>query len=407
VNWKLSTLCPIALIAFGVLLLSGTIPSQNSVNSFGVAAAHAAGDAVMVKEWKIPMLTVLTGPVAFAGLPAKWGAQYAVEEINAAGGIRGVPVRLTAYDTAMDNAKAVQMMARVAPGSLVVLGPLDGRGSTAIAQQLVDNKICALDSNTNAIMLNSSRPYSVAYMQDSGKGSIVGSKRWFQAEPWIKSVAMFYDPTDPASTSTVEMYEAGIRPTGARVVRIEIGASELDFGPPVLKALNQKVDGFYSSYLTQNHVAIARELYNRGITKGTELLGGMAGDGPELFTSGKGYLENSYFWENINPVDTSPRFQKLAAAFKKDFKGQSPNNPVIQFYDSVYAIKAAVEAKKITGDPKKLMEERKAINDFLYNSPELQGLQFKYRNVNGEKIAPYFLLQIKNNTFVKVDMLNE
>jgi branched-chain amino acid transport system substrate-binding protein len=296
-------------------------------------------------------------------------------------------------------------MARVIPGSLVVLGPFDGRGSTAVAQLLLDNKIASLNSNTSAAMLASSKPYSISYMQDPSAGNVLAMKKWFQLEPWIKSVAMFYDPTDPASTDAIAKFEAALAGTGVKVVRIEIGAGQLDFGPPVLKAMGQNAGGYFSSYLTGNHVAIAKELFNRGITKGTELIGGMAADGPELFTAGKGYLENTYMWENINPVDTNPKYVKLMEAYKKDFKGQLPSNPM-NFYDAVYAVKAAIETLKITGDPKKLVQERKEIDDFLYNSPELQGLQFKYRNVNGEKIGPRVLLQIKNNQFVKVTTIN-
>ena len=363
--------------------------------------AARADDAVKVKEWKIPLLSVLTGPVAFAGVPAKWAAEYAVNEINAAGGIRGVPVKLTVYDTALDNAKAVQTIARVIPGSLVIVGPLDGRGSGAVAQQLLDNKILSINSNTNAVMLSSSKPYSVAYMQDSSRANVLSARKWFQLEPWIKSVAMFYDPSDPAGKDAIDKFQAGIASTGVKVVPIEISGGQLDFGPPVLKAMSQKVDGYFSSYLVSNHIAIAKELHNRGITKGTELIGGMAADGAELFTTGKGFLENSYLWENINPVDTSPRYQKIAEAYKKDFKGQTPNN-TINFYDAIYMIKIAFEALKITGDPQKMVQERKAIVDFLYNSPDLQGLQYKYRIVNGERMAPQSLLQIKNNQFVKI-----
>ena len=78
----------------------------------------------------------------------------------------------------------------------------------------------------------------------------------------------------------------------------------------------------------------------------------------------------------------------------------------MNFCDAVYSIKTAIEALKITGDPQKLAEERKAIDDFLYNSPEMEGLQFKYKNVNGEKVAPRFVLQIKNNQFVKRATIN-
>ena len=53
-----------------------------------------------------------------------------------------------------------------------------------------------------------------------------------------------------------------------------------------------------------------------------------------------------------------------------------------------------------------MVQERRAIDDFLYNSPELQGLQFKYKIVNGERVAPFYLLQIKNNQFVRITTIN-
>ena len=375
-----------------------------SLIAAGIGPAEA-GDAVTVKDWSIPMLSVLTGPVAYAGVAAKWAAEYAMNEINAAGGIRGAPVKLTVYDTALDSARAVQAMARVIPGSLVVLGPMDGRGSTAVAQLLVDNKILSINSNTSAALLSSSKPYSIGYMQDNTKGNVAGAKKWLQLEPWIKSVAMFYDPANPAAKDAIDKFQAAIGTSGTRVVPTEITAGQLDFGPPVLKAMADKVDGYFSSYLTPIHVGIAKQLFNRGITKGTELMGGMSTDGPELFTTGRGFLENSYVWESINPIDTSPRYQKFAEAYAKDFRGQKPGSTA-SFYDVVYAVKAAIETKKITGDPEKLTQGRKAIVDFLFNSPELDGLQFGYRYVNGEKVAPFVLLQIKNNQFAKISTIS-
>ena len=61
--------------------------------------------------------------MAAAGNAATWAVQYAVSEINAAGGIRGVPVKVTAYDDANSATQAVSVAAKVIPGSLVLLGP--------------------------------------------------------------------------------------------------------------------------------------------------------------------------------------------------------------------------------------------------------------------------------------------
>jgi branched-chain amino acid transport system substrate-binding protein len=397
----------VALMAVATIVGVAGCSSSSTTTSTTAQTSTTAANAVVAKEWDLPLLSVLTGPVAFAGLPGKWGAEYAVNEINAAGGVRGVPIKLTAYDTALDNAKAVAMMAKAIPGSLIVLGPFDGRGSEAVSQQVKDNKILSINSNTALTTLASSAPYSIAYMQDSAIANVLAAKKWFELQPGIKSVAMFYDPSDPAGKDTIDKFQAQIGATGVKVVPIEIaGTTQLDFGPAVLKAMNAKVDGYFSSYLSSNHIAIAKELFNRGITQGTEIIGGMAADGSDLFTTGKGFLENSYLWENINPTDTSAKWQTLVTAYKKDFSGQTPINPVVGFYDAVYAFKTAVEALNITGDPAKLVQERQAIDDYLYNSKPMQGLQFQYQYVQGEKVAQQFLLQIKNNAFVLVSTLN-
>ena len=59
----------------------------------------------------------------------------------------------------------------------------------------------------------------------------------------------------------------------------------------------------------------------------------------------------------------------------------------------------------ITGDPAKLTEERKKISDFLFNSQELEGIQGKFKWVNGKKAAPYHFFQIRDNKLVKISVL--
>jgi ABC-type branched-subunit amino acid transport system substrate-binding protein len=93
------------------------------------------------------------------------------------------------------------------------------------------------------------------------------------------------------------------------------------------------------------------------------------------------------------------------ADYANKFDGQVPTESAISGYDAVYAFKIAIEKLNITGDPAKLDAERKMIVDFLYNSSgDLPGIEktYTYKYVNGEKIAPYYLVQIKNNAFVNV-----
>ncbi len=75
------------------------------------------------KEWTIPFLNCLTGPIASYGELFEWSAERAASEINAAGGIKGKPVKIVGVDTASDPQKGSTEMARLVKDTLVALGP--------------------------------------------------------------------------------------------------------------------------------------------------------------------------------------------------------------------------------------------------------------------------------------------
>ncbi len=92
-----------------------------SVVSFLVAAVCAFAAPPI----KIGGLFAVTGPASFLGEPERNTAQMVVNEINAAGGIRGRRLELVAYDTQGDATRAVQAANRLIKEDRVVaiIGP--------------------------------------------------------------------------------------------------------------------------------------------------------------------------------------------------------------------------------------------------------------------------------------------
>ena len=84
-----------------------------------------AGSALAAPPIKIGGLFAVTGPASFLGEPERNTAQMVVDEINAAGGIRGRKLQLVAYDTQGDATKAVQAANRLIKEDQVVaiIGP--------------------------------------------------------------------------------------------------------------------------------------------------------------------------------------------------------------------------------------------------------------------------------------------
>lgn len=87
-------------------------------------AATTSGDAV-----KIGLLQPLTGPVSAAGIAVRDGAQIALEEINADGGINGRPMELVIEDDENDPAVCTSAATKVITRDQVV-GVIGGWGSS-------------------------------------------------------------------------------------------------------------------------------------------------------------------------------------------------------------------------------------------------------------------------------------
>ena len=79
----------------------------------GTSTTEVADGQPVVSEWVIPLIGVQTGPAAGWGLDGIRAAQFAVDKINAEGGVLGKPIKLEIYDTSGEVDKSITAMDRV------------------------------------------------------------------------------------------------------------------------------------------------------------------------------------------------------------------------------------------------------------------------------------------------------
>ena len=84
-----------------------------------------ASDKAYADEFKIGVVTSISGPGYAYGKRALIGIEYLINQINKAGGIKGSPVKLVVYDTETKAAQAAMLTERVASVDkvLAMLGP--------------------------------------------------------------------------------------------------------------------------------------------------------------------------------------------------------------------------------------------------------------------------------------------
>ncbi|UZE48904.1 ABC transporter substrate-binding protein [Rhodopseudomonas sp. P2A-2r] len=101
------------------MLMAGAVLSSALVQQ--AQAEPAACPATI----PIGLTTPLTGNLALLGTQARNGAEFAVDEINAAGGIAGKKIALTTEDTGASSTDALNAMNRIIDGKpLVIMGSM-------------------------------------------------------------------------------------------------------------------------------------------------------------------------------------------------------------------------------------------------------------------------------------------
>ena len=94
---------------------------------------------------------------------------------------------------------------------------------------------------------------------------------------------------------------------------------------------------------------------------------------------------------------TNPRWVAFKEAYAKDHNGLQPPSLPTNYYDAVYMIKRAIEETGVTGEPKKLAEERKLIAEDMFNMKNFQGLLFTWDMSNGVPTnKPTYLFEIQD-----------
>ena len=104
------------------LSLTAMVTGVTAICLAAAVAIEAKADATSCPS-PIPfgLTTALTGNLALLGTQARNGAEFAVDEINASGGIAGKKIALTTEDTGASSTDALNAMNRVLEGKPLII----------------------------------------------------------------------------------------------------------------------------------------------------------------------------------------------------------------------------------------------------------------------------------------------
>jgi branched-chain amino acid transport system substrate-binding protein len=366
----------------------------------GVSSAQQKAN-VVVKEWRIPTIYFLSGPMAGFAEPHKWLADKLVADINAAGGIAGKPVVLEYCDSGLDPTKATACVAKaIDSGALCMNGPLNDMEMKASMALAVRAGIFSFSGTCTKTIAQQFHPWTIYSLPDPDVSEKVQMDMWLKREPTIKSVTSIHEPLFPMIKALSEGYQKNLAAKGIKANGIiEAPSGMVDYGPIVVKALATKSDAFTIGGSEGVAAKLVKGLVSHGIDpKHIYMQSGPVG--PTFLQEAKGSMEGVY--TPVSPYHSgTPVHKKYLDAYKASHGGKGFIGYVPVTYDMIMMIKQAIETTGVTGDPAKLKEERKKISDWAVNQKNFKGMNATYDVVKG--LAAHYpeqLFQVKSSTDV-------
>ena len=205
------------------------------------AAAIATGfakPAIAANEpIRIGYLPALTGPSSSTGIGINRGILLAVQEINAAGGVKGRQIELITRDTQSEPTKAVNAAAELAHGEKVsvVFGPVNSGESLAVVPLLARANMpqvhpCWVDTLTDA------KKYPMCFRNAPTNQQIGGAANRYVVEVLKRKKVAVISDTTGYGTASVNAYVPMLKTLGAEVVyQGNVDAANPDLKPELLR----------------------------------------------------------------------------------------------------------------------------------------------------------------------------
>ena len=312
------------------------------------AAADTATEATGA-TFKIGGIGPATGGAAVYGLAVKNGAQLAVDEINAAGGINGTQIEFNFQDDEHDAEKAVNAYNTLKDWNMqILMGTVTSTPCIAVAEETNKDQIFQLTPSGSAVpCVQYDNAFRVCF-SDPNQG--IASAQYIGENKIASKVAVIYDSSDVYSSGIYEKFAAEAANQGIEIVAAEAftADSKTDFTVQLQKAKDAGAElVFLPIYYTEASLILSQantmgfapkffgcdgldgilsvENFDTKLAEGVMLLTPFAADAQDDLT------------------------KNFVAAFQKAY-GEVPNQFAADAYDAIYIIKAAIESGKVTAD---------------------------------------------------------
>jgi branched-chain amino acid transport system substrate-binding protein len=335
--------------------------SVRDILALACATAFLSSAAFAAETIKIGFPIPLSGPTAVYGEPVLKGAEMAVAEINANGGVLGRQLEILSRDSKANADEAVRLARELIIKDNVdfLVGTLTSAEAPAVSTVAKENKIVFIAPTAKSTRLTDAadiHPYIFRVSSNTDVEGLAGATlmtRWKD----VKSVATIA-PDYAYGRDSIAAFVAALmklRPDIAIVDQEWPKLGEADFTPFITAQMGKKPDAVYSSLFAGDFVTFTKEATPRGYFKAIDnrmIDPAEVGTTDEARALGNDYpygiIGDAYdpvIWNGVEPPEHKRFIEDLKAFTKQEYaSGWS-----IVGYQSIVAL---AEGIKKAGDTK-------------------------------------------------------
>ena len=336
----------------------------------------------------------LTGRVADLGVAGRNGAQLAVEQFNAAGGINGQPIELVVKDDEQNPETAKRAIGELIAQKIeVIVGPMTSSMAMAIMPQINASKSILLSPTVTTTDLGGKDDNFLRVIAMTTSYASKSAKYQFERRG-VRTVSAIYDSNNKSYTeSWLNAFSETFSKLGGKVVLTKSFQSGKDtvFLPLVQELLAAKADSVLIISNAVDSALICQQLRKLSPTQRITLSEWAS---TERFTELAGTAaEKVVVSQFLDRNDTSPRYRDFVAAYRARFN-QEPG----------FAGMAGYDAAQVAFKAYQLRKKGESIKSVIINSKNFQGVQQPLTiDRFGDADRYTFVTEIRGNQYVTVE----
>ena len=362
-------------------------------------AAQSSGSAAPKADIKVGLAISLTGAANVYGPAQQKGAQLAVEQINAAGGINGAKIALLIEDDASARDQGITVFRKLINEDKVaaILGPtLSGvaAGAHPVAQQ-AGTPVIAI-SNTGVGIVGKCDYGACDWIFRASLGeetALPAALKAAKDKLNLKKVVLMFESDQKFAADGAEIFKTAAAANGITISRtIPYKTADVDFSAFVTQAKGESPDAILASGLAGTASKVLVEV-GKQFPQGLRVVGSNGFNSAAVITAAGAAAPNMIVGTAWNKASTD----KANADFVKAFKDKNSAEPD-QFATQAYtAMIVLADAMKRSGNASDKTALKKALEGTKDLATPLGAFSFTAEH---DVKQPVFVMTVKDGQFV-------